>query len=80
MAWTPRRIDASVPVRIVETEDGSRRGFGRAWGGVASDVEVVRLEGGHTRLILDHGDEVAAALRRWLGGAFEAAPNEKTET
>jgi len=80
MAWTPRRIDASVPVRIVETEDGSRRGFGRAWGGVASDFEVVRLEGGHTRLILDHGDEVAAALRRWLGGAFEAAPNEKTET
>jgi hypothetical protein len=34
----------------------------------------VRVAGGHTGLILDHGDEVAALLRRWL------SRDRKTET
>jgi hypothetical protein len=72
MAWTPARY--AGPVRLVETEEGARRGFARAWSGAAADAEVLRVAGGHTGLILDHGDEVAAALGRWL------SPDRRTET
>jgi len=72
MAWTPLRYAGAV--RLIESEDGGRRGFARAWGEVAPDAEVVRVAGAHTGLILDHGDEVAALLRRWL------SRDRKTET
>jgi pimeloyl-ACP methyl ester carboxylesterase len=64
MAWTPARLEG--PLRVVETEDFARRGFGRAWAEVAAQADVVRVPGAHAGLILDHGEEVAAAMRRWL--------------
>jgi thioesterase domain-containing protein len=67
MGSAPPRFEGTL--RLIETEEGARRGFGRAWSAAARGVEIVRVAGAHTRLILDHGEEVAAALRRWLAEA-----------
>jgi hypothetical protein len=75
MAWTPERYAGAM--RLVETDEGARRGFGAAWRSICAASELVRVPGGHTGLILDHGEEVAAALRRWLAGPRAADDGEE---
>jgi thioesterase domain-containing protein len=55
---------------MVESEEGRRRGFGAAWSRLSTGVEIVSVPGDHASFILEHGDLVAATLRRWLNSAI----------
>jgi amino acid adenylation domain-containing protein len=67
-AWRPRPIGGAV--HVVECAQWSRRGYGAAWGRLASDCRLVTIPGDHASLLLEHGEEVGAALRGWLGSAL----------
>jgi amino acid adenylation domain-containing protein len=64
LGWRPASFGGKVC--IVESEEGRRRGAGAAWSRLAAESEVVRVPGDHDGFILEHGELVAAALRRWL--------------
>lgn len=69
MAWRPAPLGTKI--HLVESEEGRRRGFAAGWSRLSTGGEVVRVPGDHAGFILEHGNLVAAALRRWLeeGGA-----------
>jgi len=64
-AWEPGPFEGRI--LVVESEEGERRGFSAAWSRLARGVcETVRVPGDHDAFVLEHGTEVAAALRRAL--------------
>lgn len=67
LAWRPPAI--GLKVDLVESEEGRRRGFAAAWSKLSTGGEIVRVPGDHAGFILEHGNLVAAALRRWLSSA-----------
>ncbi len=64
MAWKPAPL--GMKVHLVESEEGRRRGFAAGWSRLSTGGEIVRVPGDHAGFILEHGNLVAAALRRWL--------------
>ena len=68
LAWRPAPIEGKI--HLVESEETRRRGFGEAWGRLAAGSEIVRVPGDHAGFILDQGELVASALRRWLETAL----------
>jgi thioesterase domain-containing protein/acyl carrier protein len=67
LAWRPAAFAGKV--HLVESEEGKRRGFGAAWSRLSTGGEIVRVPGDHAGFVLEHGNLVAAALRRWLAAA-----------
>ena len=65
MAWRPSPL--GMRIHLVESEEGGRRGFAAGWSKLSTGGEIVRVPGDHAGFILEHGNLVAAALRRWLG-------------
>ncbi len=66
MSSRPKPFDGTV--HRIETDEAYRRGFGDGWTRVAAPGTVVRIPGGHTGMLVEHGDLIAAALSRWLAG------------
>lgn len=64
LAWRPRAFEGAI--RLVESDESRRRGFGAAWSTVSAPQEIVCVPGDHAGLVLEHGERVAAALSRWL--------------
>ncbi len=64
LAWRPPAI--GMPVHLVESDEGRRRGFAAAWSRLSTGGEIVRVPGDHAGFILEQGHLVAAALRRWV--------------
>jgi thioesterase domain-containing protein len=71
MAWKPAPL--GMKIHLVESEEGRRRGFAAGWSKLSTGGEIVRAPGDHAGFILEHGNLVAAALRRWLGESEAAA-------
>ncbi len=64
-AWDPAPFDGRV--LLIESAEGERRGFSAAWSRLArGECEILRVPGSHADFVLQHGPEVAAALRRAL--------------
>ena len=64
LAWRPVPFDGRI--LLVESEEGERRGFSAAWSRLTAETEIVRIPGDHASFIVEHGNVVAAALRRGL--------------
>ena len=71
MSWKPAPL--GLTIHLVESEEGRRRGFAAGWSALSTGGEIVRTPGDHAGFILEHGNLVAAALRRWVGETGPAA-------
>jgi thioesterase domain-containing protein/acyl carrier protein len=69
LGWKPERFDG--PIQLIECEASRDRGYGDAWSRLAAASRVVRVEGEHDGFILDHGEEIGAALAGWLAEVSE---------
>ena len=63
-AWRPRRFGGTL--HVAECAQWSARGYGAAWSRLASQCRRVTVEGTHETFLLEHGEEIGAALRGWL--------------
>ena len=66
-AWRPRRFDGTV--HVVECARSGELGYGAAWARLASASRRKTVAGEHDGFLLEHGEEVGAALARWLAEA-----------
>ena len=63
-AWKPRPFDGTL--HLIECAGWSERGHGAAWARLAADSRRRTVEGEHESFLIEHGDEVGAALAAWL--------------
>ncbi len=68
--WRPRRFDGTV--HLVECARWSEGGHATAWARLAAGSRRRTVDGDHEGFLLDHGDEVGAALKEWLAEAERA--------
>jgi amino acid adenylation domain-containing protein len=66
-AWKPRRYGGIL--HLVECERWSERGYGAAWARLSAGCRRLTVGGEHDDFLLEHGEEIGAALRGWLAGA-----------
>jgi thioesterase domain-containing protein len=77
------RLQASRPapfdgaIRLIQSEEGERNGYGAAWTRIAPRLEVVTVPGDHSSYLREHVEEAADVLRRWLEQASGSADTEE---
>jgi len=76
------RLRASRPapfdgaIRLIQSQEGERNGYGAAWARIAPRLEVVTVPGDHSSYLREHVEEAADVLRRWLELAGGSADTE----
>jgi amino acid adenylation domain-containing protein len=67
----PAPFDGSI--RLIQSQEGERKGYGEAWARIAPRVEVVTVPGDHSSYLREHVDQAAGVLRQWLEQAAGSA-------